>query len=357
VLQVDIGRQGSSAQVIFSQMSECLSAWQDLNGKQLAGIHGASLKVDCPTFTGGAMAGTPSTAASNNNSWAGNAGANASQPNPTANGAVVSPYTYVQGQGVAAFASGSSQGKKYTCRLEIGIENEKEYRVGSKVIQVARKIWQNLPAFQDHGGKTRLRGKGVGGPHESEEPLALCISCRDATCFEQAVQFAEQQLVKIHQDYTKFCEERGYKVPQLKPVKAVSDHPHASAPWREPAFQEGDWSKAGSGTNNNMQAQHVKDLNANYNHGKRPDGLSVAEREIEKFIEDRNEARKTGDFAKADQIRDYLKAMGVVLMDEKGVRGNKLKGTQVTKWRYWNPNDPPEENQVGQTSPGFLGGK
>ena len=69
------------------------------------------------------------------------------------------------------------------------------------MIQIARKIWQELPAFKDHGGKTRLRGKGVGGPHESEEPLALCISCRDARCFEQAVQFAEMQITKIHNEW------------------------------------------------------------------------------------------------------------------------------------------------------------
>merc|ERR1719414_2167883 len=90
-----------------------------------------------------------------------------------------------------------SRPKKYTCKLEVGIENEGEFRVGSRVIQIARTIWQE-PRFQEYGGKTRLRGKGVGGPHEADEPLALCISCRDQACFEKAVQIAEAQLQKVH---------------------------------------------------------------------------------------------------------------------------------------------------------------
>lgn len=40
-----------------------------------------------------------------------------------------------------------------------------------KLYKYNRKIWSELPSFQEHGGKTRLRGKGVGGPHESDEPL------------------------------------------------------------------------------------------------------------------------------------------------------------------------------------------
>merc|ERR1719478_2084382 len=68
--------------------------------------------------------------------------------------------------------TGGGRPKKYTCKLEIGIENEGEFRVGSRVIQIARQIWQD-EKFQQHGGKTRLRGKGIGGPHEADEQLNL----------------------------------------------------------------------------------------------------------------------------------------------------------------------------------------
>merc|ERR1719517_54934 len=87
----------------------------------------------------------------------------------------------------------TSPARKQTCKLEGGIENEDEFRVGSRVIQIARQIWQKN-RFQETGGKTRLRGRGAGGAQEANEPLALCISCQDDAVFEEAVKFAEAQL-------------------------------------------------------------------------------------------------------------------------------------------------------------------
>merc|ERR1719218_141621 len=110
--------------------------------------------------------------------------------------------------GQAPSPSNAGRPKKYTCKLEVGVENEGEFRVGSRVIQIARQIWQDN-MFQQHGGKTRLRGKGVGGPHEADEPLALCISCQDQTAFDKAVAYAESQLQKVHAEYKSFCEQRG----------------------------------------------------------------------------------------------------------------------------------------------------
>ena len=48
------------------------------------------------------------------------------------------------------------------------------------------------------------------------------------------------------------------------------------------------------------------------------------------------QARKAANFKRADEVRDYLKQRGVVLMDEKGAKGN-FKGNEVTKWRFWRP--------------------
>merc|ERR1719221_376791 len=94
------------------------------------------------------------------------------------------PQAAAGGYPMAALATPQSPGggkqlalKKYTCKVEVGIENESEFRVGSRVIQIARQIWQDK-RFQEQQGKTRLRGRGIGGPHEGDEPLALCSSCR-----------------------------------------------------------------------------------------------------------------------------------------------------------------------------------
>src|SRR5699024_1318305 len=47
----------------------------------------------------------------------------------------------------------------------------------------------------------------------------------------------------------------------------------------------------------------------------------IIDEEIEKLIEERNNARKNKEFSRADEIRDYLKEQGIVLEDTKeGVR-------------------------------------
>jgi len=204
----------------------------------------------------------------------------------------------------------SGRPKKYTCKLEVGVENEGEFRVGSRVIQIARQIWQdNL--FQQHGGKTRLRGKGVGGPHEADEPLALCISCQDQASFEKAVQYAENQLQKVHNEYKAFCEQKGMPVPDNLVVKVSKKGGGFTGPRDQP------------------------EPGVEPPRGERPQNAPTDE-EIERCIEDRNEARKAANFKKSDEIRDFLKNRGVVLMDEKGAKGN-LQGAEVTKWRFWRP--------------------
>ena len=52
---------------------------------------------------------------------------------------------------------------------------------------------------------------------------------------------------------------------------------------------------------------------------------------IEQFLEMRNKARRELNFGEADRIRNYLRACGVCLIDEKGRRG---KATEVTTWKY-----------------------
>ena len=47
----------------------------------------------------------------------------------------------------------------------------------------------------------------------------------------------------------------------------------------------------------------------------------LLDEEVEKLIEERNDARKNKDFSRADEIRDYLKEQGIILEDTKeGVR-------------------------------------
>lgn len=52
----------------------------------------------------------------------------------------------------------------------------------------------------------------------------------------------------------------------------------------------------------------------------------------------RNKARRELNFMEADRIRNYLRSVGVCLIDEKGRRG---KAADVTTWKYiyWSINE------------------
>lgn len=302
VYYVHVDREGTSATVQFENPQHAASAQHDLDHKQLAGMSGAFLRVElaqpAPFHPDLAQIAAASAAQSF-----------AAGPLPAMHHMPGPPPTASLLQAPPPPLGGRP--KKYTCKLEVGIENEGEFRVGSRVIQIARQIWQDQK-FQDHGGKTRLRGKGVGGMHEADEPLALCISCRDQAAFDKAVQHAETALKKVHVDYQVFCQQKGRPVPELT-VKISKRGSHQVGP-RDPA-----WSSP----------------NVDPPRGERPPH-APSEAEIEQLIEERNEARKAANFKRSDEVRDWLKQRGVVLMDEKGAKGN-FKGCQVTKWRYWRP--------------------
>jgi len=299
VSSVTVDRDGTKATVTFEQAHQAMAAQHDLDKKQLAGMSGAFLRVEhaVPTYDPSFMM-----AAAASNPWV-------APTLPTLAGYPMPPLGV--SQAMPTTPSGDRP-KKYTCKLEVGIENEGEFRVGSRVIQIARQIWQD-PKFQEHGGKTRLRGKGIGGPHEADEPLALCISCREQESFDKAVQYAETQLQKVHSDYKSFCQQKGKPVPELA-VKVSRKGSSFFGP-----------SDGGAG----QRATTVSD----FSRGERP-ANAPTEEEIEELIEQRNEARKAANFKKADEVREYLKQRGVVLMDDKGAKGN-FAGREVTKWRYW----------------------
>ncbi|CAE8637906.1 unnamed protein product [Polarella glacialis] len=318
VVHVNVDRDGTTSQVQFEQPHQAMAAQHDLDRKQLAGMSGAFLRVDFAQgydplatcsgclcclyaeyddarhlcldelFQGGIKRG-----------MGGMGGYPMAPSMAMAGGLPGSP--------------GGGRPKKYTCKLEVGIENEGEFRVGSRVIQIARQIWQD-PSFQEHGGKTRLRGKGIGGPHEADEPLALCISCRDQAAFDKATQYAESQLQKVHADYKAFCVQKGRPEPELT-VK-ISKKGTSSGP--------------GDPFGDDQLDEDGEELPR----GERPLNAPTDE-EIEKCIEERNEARKGANFKRADEVRDYLKARGVVLMDEKGAKGN-FKGISSIAFRFMN---------------------
>ena len=105
---------------------------------------------------------------------------------------------------------------KFTCKYEILIENDSEFQIarrliGSKGCNMKKIINECKSTGDKEGVKLRLRGKGSGykeGPQnkESDEPLHLCISAKNAEEMKTACILVDELLERIHKDYKEFCE-------------------------------------------------------------------------------------------------------------------------------------------------------
>lgn len=218
--------------------------------------------------------------------------------------------------------------RKYTCRFDIGIENEEKFQVSRRII--GSKGANMKRVVRNSGAKLRLRGKGSGfleghNQQESSEPLHLCISCREFDGYCHAVRLMEELLTGIYAEYTKFCQDTGKPAPQcciqIREIPLLFDEPQEAVnnQWYGPGATEGMEFGKGMGL------------------GKGPapvgfDGQPLDEVMIQSLIDTRNAARRACNFEEADRIRDELRNHGIALLDEPGARG---KGMEVTTWRYW----------------------
>jgi len=281
--------------------------------------------------------------------------------------------------------------RKYTCRFDIGIENDKEFQVARRIIGTKGANMKRIVKQSD--AKLRLRGRGSGflegaQRQESSEPLHLCISCKDPQGYGTAVEQVEILLRQVYLDYQDFCRQRGRPVVDVRVQKR--EHPllltsggstrrnransglsdmsptsgnpfggfggspsgtwsQAGTPWHRSASMGLDTPLAAAtpGTSTNAlggsldpfslmgvtEAMAGLDMSS-WSSDKKGAGEKdpPPPEEIEQLINERNEARRGNNFAEADRIRLELRQRGIALMDEPGGRG---KGSEVTTWRYW----------------------
>lgn len=234
--------------------------------------------------------------------------------------------------------------RKYTCRFIIGIENDKEFQVARRVIGAKGANMKRI--VRQTEAKLRLRGMGSGyfegtGQKESAEPLQLCISCTNGDHYKSAVRQVEELLKKVYEEYRVFCQENGRPMPDLQINFSENQLVYSaqrSAAGQLPGVDEED----ASGMMNDSPKKNQRNRRARTKEsGKSDDGAvdrgepgpnAPPVEDIERKIDERNEARRACNFAEADRIRETLHNMGVALMDEPGGRG---RGQEVTTWRYW----------------------
>lgn len=203
--------------------------------------------------------------------------------------------------------------RKYTCRFDIQIDNDKEFHVARRIIGQKGANMKRIVKQAGYDAKLRLRGRGSGflegaQKQESQEPLHLCVSCKDYAGYKAAIEQVEELLSQVYEEYREYCAIRNQIYPHNLSL-VIHEHPL-------------------------MYHQPVSVYHSMF--PTTPDRsealLGGGDEEIESLIEQRNEARRMCNFKEADRIRDLLRLRGIGLMDEPGGRG---RGTEVTTWRYW----------------------
>ena len=126
---------------------------------------------------------------------------------------------------------------KYTCKYEILIANDKDFQIARRLIGKKgcnmKNIRNECKLSEDSEGiKLRLRGKGSGykeGPQnkESDEPLHLCISSKNAEEMKKACLLVDELLNKIHEDYKEYCQKNNI-VPTHTQIAARIDNKNSN---------------------------------------------------------------------------------------------------------------------------------
>lgn len=369
VKDIKVDEVGTTAQITFEQHGHATAAMSELNGKILNGIDGTLRIVPAnpgahhpgqpsispyamPPFPGwGFPAGMPpawtnaqavapplpvGTAPTDMPSLA-----NASSPSP---GATLASIGGAPGNDDAKAPAHVKGVRKYTCRFLIGIENDKEFQVVRRIIGAKGTNMKKI--VKQTEAKLRLRGTGSGyfegaGQKESSEPLQLCVSCTSADGYRTAVGLVEGLLDSVYTEYRQFCRDSGRPEPDLHATPQQVSSGRASGgqgghndslTMPVPGQDGGDIVNAAKrdGRRRGRRSRAKKDT-SKVERGEPPPRAPPVE-EIERLIDQRNEARRQCNFQEADKIRQSLHQRGIALMDEPGARG---KGAEVTTWRYW----------------------
>mmetsp|Transcript_12876 Transcript_12876/g.20385 ORF Transcript_12876/g.20385 Transcript_12876/m.20385 type:complete len:290 (+) Transcript_12876:3-872(+) len=257
------------------------------------------------------------------------------------------------GPGAADKNAGARSMRKYTCRFIIGIENDKDFQVARRIIGAKGANMKRI--VRQTEAKLRLRGVGSGyfegaGQKESAEPLQLCISCTSQDGYKIAVKGVEDLLKRVYEEYRQFCSDSGKPKPSLEmnfsenQLVYSSRAPFSPGPPMAPLSDNEDNEYSGdalmkdkkrngkgAAKGTTAKREPVRTAEGFVERGE-PGPNAPPVEEIERYIDERNEARRANNFPEADRIRKLLHARGVALMDEPGGRG---RGTEVTTWRYW----------------------
>lgn len=350
VKAIQVDEVGSGATITFHACGDAAAAMQDLDGKVLNGLDG-TLRISWvspqlpPSDT---QYDDPVTASYGG--WMQHATDGSPWPQVPMSSIIPGPDTPPEQESLPTTGE-SPIGKgvrKYTCRFLIGIDNDNEFQVSRRIIGAKGTNMKRV--VKQTEAKLRLRGCGSGyfegaGQKESTEPLQLCVSCTNYEGYKTAVEQVEELLNRTYDEYKQFCHDSGRIIPDLRINMSENQLINSNKSGGSAGAVDGRTPGDSGGPGSSPAKSDGKRSRRNRTKGiamrtVSPGGVDRGEPGpnapsidgIERLVDERNEARRAGNFAEADRIRALLHAKGVALMDEPGGRG---KGSEVTVWRYW----------------------
>lgn len=109
-------------------------------------------------------------------------------------------------EATAAAASRPSfkgKGLSYFERIEVGIEDDRDFRVVQRLIGPRGKHMQDI-VMQCKGSKVWIIGRGSRSWEDSVGPLVVCVGATSRSTFDSAAGLVRELLEKVHEDYRRF---------------------------------------------------------------------------------------------------------------------------------------------------------
>jgi len=98
---------------------------------------------------------------------------------------------------------GKGKGLSHFERIEVGIEDDKEFRVVQRLIGPRGKHMQDI-VMQCKGAKVWIIGRGSRSWEDSVGPLVVCVGATSRPAFDDATSLVRDLLDRVHEDHRKF---------------------------------------------------------------------------------------------------------------------------------------------------------
>jgi len=100
---------------------------------------------------------------------------------------------------------GKGKGVSHFQRIEVGIEDDREFRVVQRLIGPRGKYMQDI-VTESKGAKVWIVGRGSRSWEDDTGPLMVCVGATSGTVFDKAVGLVNDLLNRVREEYNRFSQ-------------------------------------------------------------------------------------------------------------------------------------------------------